>query len=73
MLELFCNDKGWSSDFRLWTLQISLLDKNHYHQPVRKRVSQQGAEENSPKPHSLIDSNDLYNIKHFVQPEACHG
>jgi hypothetical protein len=51
MLELFFNDKGWSSDFRLWTLQISLRDWNHYRQPVWKRVSQQGDEENSPKAH----------------------
>jgi HSP90 family molecular chaperone len=57
--------REWSSAQGLKRLRNSLLERNPSHQLVRKRVSEQGEAENSPKAYALIV------FEQFVPPESC--
>ena len=67
------NMMGWSSDLGLERLRNSLLERNPSCQPVQKRVTLQGAVENSPNTHAFVESDYSPDFEHFIRPESCQG
>lgn len=63
--------KGRSSDFDLYRLQNSLLERTLCWWEVRNYVSQQGEAENTLKAYTFDVSDNWQGFKYLVRPEWC--